>query len=190
MQSLIDKIEKEGIYLGNGIIKVDAFMNHQIDTELMAEIGREFASKFRSHQPTKILTAESSGIPPAMVTGYELKIPVVYARKKTPLTMSGAPLTAQAPSRTKGGMTTLMVSPDYLAEGDRVLLIEDFLATGQTAVALIDITHQSGAELVGVGCVIEKIFEPGRTQIQQKFSGPIVSLAKINLLGEKIEITD
>lgn len=188
MQALVDKIKTEGIYVGNGIIKVDAFMNHQIDPILMVEIGREFAELFKSEQPTKVVTAESSGIPPAFATGSALNLPIVYARKKTPLTMSGSPLTAQAPSRTKGGMTTLMVSPDYLRAEDRVLLIDDFLATGQTALALIDIIEQSGATLVGVGCVIEKSFEPGRALIQSRFNGPVHSLAKIDLLDNEIFI--
>ena len=172
-----------------GIIKVDSFLNHQIDSTLMADIGHELASFFADTNPTLILTAESSGIPPALMTGAAMGIPVVYARKKTPLTMSNKVYFAEAPSRTKGDMTRLIVSPDFLPSDAKVLLIDDFLATGLTAVAMIDIINQSGAELVGVGCVVEKTFEDGRQLIAGNFSGPIHSLAKINLNGDEIEVT-
>ncbi|MFK7803041.1 MAG: xanthine phosphoribosyltransferase [Anaerolineae bacterium] len=189
MKSLIEKIETAGTYVGGGIIKVDSFLNHQIDSLLMAGIGREFATFFEKSDATLILTAESSGIPPALMTGAALGIPVVYARKKEPLTMSQNVYSAQAPSRTKGNMTRLIVSPDYLPADGRVLLIDDFLATGLTAVAMLDIIKQSGAELVGVGCVVEKTFEDGRKLISKHFSGPVHSLAKISLKGDDIEVT-
>ncbi|MEM9776625.1 MAG: xanthine phosphoribosyltransferase [Chloroflexota bacterium] len=189
MQALVAKIKSAGTYVGGGIVKVDSFLNHQIDSQLMADIGREFAAFFADQKPTMILTAESSGIPPALMTGSAMGIPVVYARKKEPLTMSSKVYYAEAPSRTKGGMTPLIVSPDYMKPDARVLLIDDFLATGLTAVAMIDIIEQSGAELVGVGCVVEKTFEDGRQNIAAKFSGPIHTLAKISLNGADIQVT-
>lgn len=190
MKALVEKINTAGTYVGGGIIKVDSFLNHQIDSELMAGIGAEFADYFAPQEPTMILTAESSGIPPALITGIRLGLPVVYARKKEPLTMSKKVYYAEAPSRTKGGMTPLIVSPDYLPADARVLLIDDFLATGLTAVAMIDIVRQANAKLVGVGCVVEKTFEPGRTEIEKVFDGPIHSLAKISLLeNDEIRVT-
>lgn len=187
MQALVDRINTAGTYVGGGILKVDSFLNHQIDAELMQGIGHAFAMFFADQKPTMILTAESSGIPPALMTGVAMGIPVVYARKKEPLTMSSKVYYAEAPSRTKGGVTPLIVSPDYLKPESRVLLIDDFLATGLTAVALIDIIAQSGAELVGVGCVVEKTFEDGRETIGAVFSGPVHSLAKISLSADKSE---
>ncbi len=181
MEALVQKIKSAGTYVGGGIVKVDSFLNHQIDSELMLGIGSAFAEFFAATEPTVILTAESSGIPPALMTGVKMGLPVVYARKKEPLTMSKKVYYAEAPSRTKGGNVPLIVSPDYLPSDARVLLIDDFLATGLTAVAMIDIVRQSGAKLVGVGCVVEKTFEDGRDQIAQVFDGPIHSLAKISL---------
>lgn len=186
MDLLKERIRTEGIYLGNGIIKVDGFLNHQIDPAFMMAIGKEFASVFMQVDPSKILTAESSGIAPAMAAGFALNIPVIYARKKTPLTMSNRLFKAEAPSRTKGGVVPLMVSPDYLFNDDRVLIIDDFLATGKTLVAMHKIISQSGAMLVGIGCVIEKLFEPGRQTIASFFDGPVVSLAQVDIEGDQL----
>lgn len=190
MEALVHKIKTAGTYVGGGIIKVDSFLNHQIDSELMTGIGDAFADFFADQNPSMILTAESSGIPPALMTGAKMGLPVVYARKKEPLTMSKKVYYAEAPSRTKGGSVPLIVSPDYLPADARVLLIDDFLATGLTAVAMIDIVRQSGAKLVGVGCVVEKTFEDGRDQIAKLFDGPIHSLAKISLNDDdSIDVT-
>lgn len=193
MQELVERIKNEGVYLGGGIIKVDAFMNHQIAPDLMGRIGEAFAARLAAEgvdlgSVTKIVTAESSGIPPAFATGQVFNRPVIYARKKTPLTMSGQVYYAEAPSRTKGGVVPLMVSPDYLGEGDKVVIIDDFLATGKTLVALLDIVRQSGAELLGIGCVVEKVFEPGRETVQKQFDGPVISLAKIDLDGDELVV--
>ena len=188
MQRLVDKIKSEGVYVGGGIIKVDALLNHQVDVQLMSGIGQAFAKAFATSGATMVLTAESSGIPPAFATAQALGIPLVYARKKVPLTMSENVYLAEAPSRTKGGMVPLMVSGDYLTKTDRVLLIDDFLASGLTAMALLDIIEQSRATLVGIGCVVEKVFEPGRGRLEEAFSGPLVSLAKIDLINDGEEI--
>lgn len=193
MQELVERIKRDGIYLGGGIIKVDAFMNHQIAPGLMTRIGRAFADGFAQAGVTgltKILTAESSGIPPALATGQTLELPVIYARKKTPLTMSGQVFYAEAPSRTKGGVVPLMVSPDYLGPADKVIIVDDFLATGLTLCALIDIVKQSGAELCGVGCVVEKVFESGREEVRKIFDGPLITLAKIDLQDDELVVSD
>ena len=186
MQELAERIKTDGVYLGQGIIKVDGFLNHQIDSGLVMRMGHAFIAELKAagldvDGVTKILTAESSGISPALATGIVLGVPVIYARKKPPLTMSQKIFTAEAPSRTKGDMVKLMVSPLYLLPEDRVLIIDDFLATGQTLVGLVDIVGQAEATLLGVGCVIEKVFEPGRARITAVFDGPVISLAKVDL---------
>lgn len=162
MQWLRERIVNEGRYLGDGILKVDVFMNHQVDPLLMQGIGYEFARRFRAQRPTKILTAEISGIAPALTTGTMLQVPVVFARKSKPITLAQEPYQASAPSHTKGNQVTLMVSREFLTREDRVLIIDDFLATALTIRALAEIVAQSGAALVGVGAVIEKSFEGGR----------------------------
>ena len=191
MQRLVERIQDEAVYLGRGIIKVDGFVNHQIDPMLSAEMGASFAVQFEKAGVTgitKILTAEVSGIAPAVMAGLALGVPVVYARKKKPITMSDDHFSAEAPSRTKGNMVKLMVSPEYLLADDQVLIIDDFLATGQTLVALADIVKQSGATLHGIGCVIEKSFETGR-ELLAPLGVPVITLAQIGLDGEELVIS-
>jgi len=186
MTWLRERIQGEGRYLGNGILKVDVFMNHQVDPLLMQGIGYEFARRFRGQHPSKILTAEISGIAPALATGMMLQVPVVFARKSKPITLAQEPYQASAPSHTKGGEVTLMVSREFLAREDRVLIIDDFLATALTIRALAHIVHQSGAELVGIGAVIEKSFEGGRKALSD-LGVQVESLAVIERFdGDKI----
>ena len=183
MRALIERIKAEGTYIGNGIIKVDGFVNHQIDPSLTMAIGVEFAQHFGAagvDTVTKVVTAEVSGIAPALATAQALGVPMVYARKHRPITMPDGFYLAKAPSHTKGGVVELMISPEYLNADDRVLLIDDFLATGLTIGAIIDLIRQSGATLCGIGCVIEKVFEGGRVYLSD-LDVPIVSLAKIDL---------
>jgi xanthine phosphoribosyltransferase len=177
MKFLVDKIKAEGRHLGNGILKVDSFMNHQIDPVLMSEVGNEFARQFAQYSPTKVLTAETSGIAPALATAMVLKIPVVFARKKKPITMEHM-LEESAPSPTKGGVVNLMISTEYIYAGDRVLIIDDFLNTALTIDALIKLVTRSGAELIGIGAVIEKVYNKGRIVLKD-VKVPIVTLAKI-----------
>lgn len=165
MHWLRERIQNEGRYLGDGILKVDVFMNHQVDPLLMQGIGYEFARRFRSAHPTKILTAEISGIAPALATGMMLQVPVVFARKTKPITLADEPFSATAPSHTKGGEVTLMVSREFITDQDRILIIDDFLASALTIRALARIVQHSGAQLVGVGAVIEKAFEGGRAAL-------------------------
>ena len=156
------------MHIGRGIIKVDGFVNHQIDPALTTQMGVEFAQRFARAGVdglTKVVTAEVSGIAPALATAQALGVPLVYARKHRPITMPDGFFLAEAPSHTKGGVVQLMISPQYLGAGDRVLLIDDFLATGETIHALVSLVQQSGATLCGIGCVIEKVFEHGREQL-------------------------
>ncbi len=183
MQSLIARIKKEGQNLGNGILKVDSFVNHQVDASLMDEAGREFARQFKNIGATKILTAEISGIAPAVFTGLHMNLPVVYARKRKPITMPDQVLLTLAPSHTKGRTVELIVSPEYLAGGENVLIIDDFLASGATIMGLVRLAEAAGANLVGIGALIEKTFEAGRS-ILTPLGVPIVSLAAIKSMDE------
>lgn len=186
MQMLQDRIVRDGKYLGNGILKVDSFMNHQIDSLLMKALGEEFARRFKFTRPTRILTAETSGIAPALATGMALNVPIVFARKSQPITMAKDPFRETAESHTYKKDVELIVSSEYLTKDDRVLIIDDFLASARTIRALVKLVQTSTAELVGIGAVIEKCFEGGRDLLKE-LSVPIESLAAIEKFdGEKI----
>lgn len=190
MQELKDRILKEGKNLGDGILKVDGFINHQVDPVLMDACGREFARRFRDIGATKVLTAEISGIAPAVTTALHLGVPVVYARKHKPITMPDQVYLTLSPSHTKGRMVELIVSPEYLAGGERVLIIDDFLASGATIMGLVRLAQTAGATIVGIGALIEKSFEGGR-QVLSKLGVPIESLACIMALeGDNIHFED
>jgi xanthine phosphoribosyltransferase len=193
MQTLIDRIRAEGRNLGRGILKVDGFINHQLDPELTMAMGRTFARRFAAAgvtNITKIITAEVSGIAPALTTGLVMQVPVVYARKTRPITMATGVYSASAPSHTKGGVVDLIVSPEYLFPTDLVLLIDDFLATGRTIDALAMLVRQCGATLCGIGSLVEKSFEGGREHLQL-WNVPIISLAIIESMeGDSIVVRD
>jgi len=193
VQALVDRIRNEGRNLGRNILKVDGFINHQLDPTLTVEMGQAFADRFAAvgvTGVTKIITAEVSGIAPALTTGMALGVPVIYARKKRPITMPDGTYEAEAPSPTKGGITRLIVSPEYLFPEDRVLLIDDFLASGLTIKALAGLVHKCGATLCGIGCVIEKAFQQGRAELAD-LDVPIVTLAVIESMdGDSIQVRD
>ena len=190
MQLLKDRILKDGRVLGNGILKVDGFVNHQVDPALMDACGREFAKLFVDVGATKILTAEISGIAPALTTGIHLGLPVVYARKTKPVTMPDQVYLTLAPSHTKGRMVELIVSPEYLANGEKVLIIDDFLASGATILGLARLAEASGSKIVGIGALIEKDFEGGRDALSS-LGVPVKSLACIKSLDDnKITFVD
>ena len=190
MNQLQKKILEEGSVLGNGILKVDSFINHQVDPTLMNECGKDFAKLFANVGATKVLTAEISGIAPALTTALHLGVPVVYARKTKPVTMPDQVFLTLAPSHTKGRMVELIVSPDYLGKGERVLIIDDFLATGATILGLVRLAETAGASIVGIGALIEKNFEGGREALS-KLGVPVHSLAVISSLDNgKISFAD
>jgi xanthine phosphoribosyltransferase len=178
MDTLRHRILLEGKNLGNGILKVDGFINHQVDPELMDRCGQELAIRFQKIKATKVLTAEISGIAPAVLTAFHLGVPIVYARKSKPITMPDQVFLTLSPSHTKGRMVELIVSPEYLGDGERVLIIDDFLATGATILGLVRLAQTAGATIVGVGALIEKTFERGRDALSS-LGVPIVSLVKI-----------
>ena len=183
MEALKNRILAEGKNLGGGILKVDGFINHQVDPQLMDACGREFAARFAHIKATKVLTAEISGIAPALTTALHLGVPVVYARKTKPITMPDQVYLTLAPSHTKGRTVELIVSPEYLGHGERVLIIDDFLATGHTILGLARLAQAAGAAVVGIGAVIEKTFEGGR-EVLKPLNIPIESLAIITDMSE------
>ena len=184
VDELKERILRDGKNLGGGILKVDSFVNHQVDPLLMDACGREFARRFASVGATKVLTAEISGIAPALTTAIHLGLPVVYARKHKPITMPDQVYLTLAPSHTKGRMVELIVSPEYLANGERVLIIDDFLASGQTILGLARLAEASGSRIVGIGALIEKIFEGGR-DVLKPLGVPIESLACITSMDDE-----
>jgi len=183
MQALKDRILREGKNLGNGILKVDGFINHQVDPQLMDACGAELARRFARVHATKILTAEISGIAPALMTGKHLNLPVVYARKHKPITMPDQVFLTLAPSHTKGRMVELIISPEYLQNGERVLIIDDFLASGATILGLVRLAQVAGAEVVGIGTLIEKTFEGGRDSLSP-LGVPVEALAPVASLED------
>lgn len=180
MDALKQRILEEGLNLGDGILKIDSMLNHQLDPMLMVQMGKEFAKLFDGIEVDRILTAEISGIAPALMTAIELNVPMVYARKKQPITMRGPIYMEAAPSHTKGGMVNLLVSGEFLKAGEKVLIIDDFLASGATLKALVRLINAADADLVGIGVVVEKAFEDGRQALNDAGANvPIHSLATI-----------
>jgi len=156
----------------------------------MAECGGELARRFAAVRATKVLTAEISGIAPALATASVLSLPVVYARKTKPITMPDQIFLTLAPSHTKGRTVELIVSPEYLGREERVLIIDDFLASGQTIMGLVRLASAAGASVVGIGALIEKRFEGGRSLLSS-LSVPIEALAVIiSMEAGRIEFED
>jgi xanthine phosphoribosyltransferase len=183
MKELKDRIMREGKNLGNGILKVDGFVNHQVDPILMDQCGQEFARRFRQIGATKVLTAEISGIAPALTTGFHLGLPVIYARKNKPITMPDQVFLTLSPSHTKGRTVELIISPEYFAGGERPLIIDDFLASGATILGLVRLANTAGATIVGIGALIEKSFEGGRNALAH-LGVPIETLACIQSMED------
>ncbi|MFC5732994.1 xanthine phosphoribosyltransferase [Cytobacillus gottheilii] len=161
MERLKAKIEAEGKVLSSSVLKVDSFLNHQVDPHLMMDIGKEFASRFKDAGITKILTIESSGIAPSVMAGLHLNVPIVFARKKKSLTLTEDLITSSVYSFTKQETNEISVSKKFLQSNDTVLIIDDFLANGQAAEGLVEIVKKANAAVAGVGIVIEKGFQGG-----------------------------
>lgn len=184
MQLLKDRILRDGKNLGGGILKVDGFINHQVDPVLMDACGQEFARLFAGVGATRVLTAEISGIAPAVMAARYLNLPVVYARKSKPITMPNTVYLTVAPSHTKGHMVELIVSPEYLPRGEKVLIIDDFLASGSTIQGLVRLVQAAGADLVGIGTLVEKSFEGGREMLSP-LGVPVISLVTITSMDNQ-----
>lgn len=167
MQALKDKILSEGQVIGDDILKVDGFLNHQIDTKFLEEIGCEFKKRFEGCKVDKILTVEASGIAVACETAKQFgSVPVVFAKKAKPNTIVEGCYSAEARSFTKGTIANLRVVKRFVSEGEKLLILDDFLASGEAAVALIRIAEKAGAEVVGFGAVIDKTFQGGSKRIE------------------------
>lgn len=186
MQALKARILAEGQNLGNGILKIDSILNHQIDPQLMLGMGQELAQRFDGIRIDRILTAEISGICPALMTGLALGVPVVYARKMKPITMSGPVFLENAPSHTKGVEVGLLVAAEFLPANQNILIVDDFLASGKTLAALARMVKSARSTVVGVGIVVEKSFEDGRNYMRKVGLGdlPIESLVVITSMDD------
>ncbi|MDD4296499.1 MAG: xanthine phosphoribosyltransferase [Ruminiclostridium sp.] len=161
MELLKQRILQEGKVLDGNILKVDSFINHQIDPVLANEIGREFFIRFKDLHIDKILTIETSGIAFALFTAYHFNVPLVFAKKQAGKNMSHGVYNSLVYSYTKETEYNISVSRQYLSSGEKILLIDDFLANGQAILGLLDIANQAGASVMGAGIVIEKGFQPG-----------------------------
>lgn len=166
MEILKQKIREYGVLVSDQVLKVDSFLNHQLDPDLIVAIGKEFAARFGQDGVTKILTVEASGIPVALTTAMEFKVPVVFAKKNKPSTLQGKVYSAVVHSFTKDETVTISVSANYIEPHDRILIIDDFLAMGSAAKGLVSIVQQAGAALAGVGVVIEKGFQKGGNELR------------------------
>ena len=183
MKLLEDRIRRDGKIKPGNVLKVDGFINHQIDVPFVSELGREFYRRFEKDGVTKILTIEASGIGIACLTAEHFGVPVVFAKKSRTSNLSPDVYTAKVDSFTHGTTCDIVVSKDYLSPSDRVLIIDDFLALGNALMGLREITLASGATLVGAGIVIEKSFQPGGKMLREQ-GMRIVSLARIKSMTD------
>lgn len=174
------RILEGGKCYDGGILKVDSFINHQMDPDLMMNIGEEFASIFAGSGVNKILTIEASGIAPAIMMGHVMHLPVVFVKKKQPKTMSNM-LVSEVHSFTKDRKYTVCISADFLTPDDRVVFIDDFLAYGNSARGVIDLCRQAKAEIVGMGFIIEKVFQGGGDWLKRE-GIRVESLARVSSL--------
>ncbi|MBM6540234.1 xanthine phosphoribosyltransferase [Streptococcus dysgalactiae subsp. equisimilis] len=178
MQLLEERILTDGNILGENILKVDNFLTHQVDYRLMKTIGKVFAQKYAEAGITKVVTIEASGIAPAVYAAEAMDVPMIFAKKHKNITMTEGILTAEVYSFTKQVTSTVSIAGKFLSKEDKVLIIDDFLANGQAAKGLIEIIGQAGAQVVGVGIVIEKSFQDGRRLIED-MGIEVTSLARI-----------
>jgi xanthine phosphoribosyltransferase len=178
MKELEERIRTEGRVLPGGVLKVDGFLNHRIDTALLHDMAEEIGRLFEGCGVNKILTVEASGIALASMAGYVMGCPMVFAKKSRTSNIASDVYTAQVASFTHGNVSTLMVSKSWLTDRDRVLIIDDFLATGAALIGLRDICAQAGAEVVGAAISIEKVFQGGGNRLRAE-GMRIESLAKI-----------
>jgi xanthine phosphoribosyltransferase len=168
MKLLEEKIASEGIAIGTDILKVDMFLNHQMDVELLDEMGKEFKRIFENSGATKVVTIESSGIAIAVFVAKYMGLPALFAKKAKHKNVGDDVYSANGYSYTHGKDYTMIVSKKYLNKGDKVLIIDDFMAGGNACNALINIINQAGAEVAGIGIAIEKGFQPGGQALREK----------------------
>ena len=184
MELLKERIRRDGKVKGNDVLKVDSFLNHQIDVALLEEIGREFQRRFAGCGVNKILTIEASGIGIACITAQSFHCPVVFAKKSQTKNIAGEVYATKVESFTHGRVYDVIVSKRFLGPGDKVLIIDDFLANGAALEGLIDLVEQSGAALAGAGIVIEKAFQPGGDRIRAR-GIRVEALARVKSMDEE-----
>jgi len=191
MELLKQRIRQDGVVRGNDVLKVDSFLNHQMDVSLFEEIGKEFQRRFEGCGINKILTIEASGIGIACVTAQFFRCPVIFAKKTQTKNIDGQVYTTKVESFTHGRVYDVIVSKQFLGPQDKVLIIDDFLANGAALEGLIDLVHQAGAELVGAGIVIEKAFQPGGDRLRAE-GIRVESLARVKSMSEEsgVEFVD
>ena len=184
MELLKERIRKDGVVRGTDVLKVDSFLNHQMDIALFEEIGREFRRLFADCGVNKILTIEASGIGIACITAQFFHCPVVFAKKSQTKNIAGAVYTTKVESFTHGKVYDVIVAKQFLGPEDKVLIIDDFQANGAALEGLIDLVHQAGAQLAGAGIVVEKAFQPGGARLRAQ-GIRVESLAKIKSMSEE-----
>ena len=186
MDLLKQKVEADGVVIDENILKVDGFLNHQIDARLMHDVGQTFYEQFKDEGITKILTIEASGIAPAIMAAMHFDVPCLFAKKAKPSTLKKGVYQAEIHSFTKNTTSTVVVSDEFLGENDRVLIIDDFLANGDASLGLNEIVKQAKATTVGIGIVVEKSFQPGRERLEEA-GLTVSSLCKVaSLSGNKV----
>ena len=183
MELLKQRIRQDGKVKGTDVLKVDSFLNHQMDIKLFAEIGKEFKRRFADCEINKILTIEASGIGIACVAAQYFDCPVIFAKKNQTKNIAGDIYTAEVESFTHSRVYQIRVAKEFLNPGDKVLIIDDFLANGAALMGLSKLVVDAGAELVGAGIVIEKAFQPGGDMLREK-GVRIESLARVKSLSE------
>ena len=188
MKELKDRIRRDGRVLNADILKVDSFLNHQIDVTLLDHIGEEFKRRFENEKITKVLTIEASGIAIACMTARHFGVPVVFAKKARSGNIGASVYTSVVHSFTYDRNYDITVSKQYLSEDDRVLIVDDFMANGQAMLGMIDICSQAGAEVAGIGIVIEKGFQDGGDMIRRK-GCHVESLAIVDAMDPEKGIT-
>ena len=188
MELLKERIRRDGKVKGTDVLKVDSFLNHQMDVELFAEIGKEFKRRFAGCEINKILTIEASGIGIACVVAQYFHCPVIFAKKTQTKNIAGEVYTSKVESFTHGRVYDIIVAKEFLGPGDKVLLIDDFLANGAALEGLAQLVKDCGAELVGGGIVIEKAFQPGGDRLRAK-GLRIEALARVQSMNEETGVT-
>ena len=184
MKILEERIRKDGVVKAGNVLKVDSFLNHQMDIHLFQEIGKEFQKRFQVEEINKILTIEASGIGIACIVAQSFDVPVVFAKKTQTKNIAGDTWTTKVESFTHGRIYDIIVAKEFLGKGDKVLIIDDFMANGKALEGLAELVTMSGAELVGAGIVIEKGFQPGGDELRRK-GIRVESLAIIESMNDK-----
>ena len=188
MELLGQKVKEDGVVIDEKILKVDGFLNHQIDAKLMNDVGKTFYESFKDAGITKILTIEASGIAPAIMASFHFDVPCLFAKKAKPSTLKDGFYSTDIHSFTKNKTSTVIVSEEFLGADDKVLIIDDFLANGDASLGLNDIVKQANATTVGVGIVVEKSFQDGRQRLENEGLN-VTSLCKVaSLKGNKVTL--